>query len=391
MTKLTGLSEETTPGISDITYVVIDPASTPGSRKVTLGNLRTSLIGTIFNVVDYGATGDGATDDRTAINSAIAALNAAGSGILYFPPGTYKVTDALTTITVPFQVVGAGGPCGYDGTGAISQINCTSATAVLFTSTAYRGTYRDIAFKNTAGGTPSAGTAVLVDGADETTQVNFERVSSWRFYDGIDIKVGSQWTLNNCFICAPIRYGLRIRNTINADSGDWCISNTEIYSAIANSDAGIRIESSGGGKILNLNINKNVDGFQFTDGISLQPASSTTILLVSNSSIENIARDGFRGTGTVGVAFSKLVFMGCQFGLHFNTTGSAIKIINTATTQIYKINILGCHFIAAGGTGEYAIDLDYVDDLVFGGCTNTNFVDYLTSTNSTNIRELDEV
>lgn len=41
---------------------------------------------------DYGAVGDGSTDDRAAIKSAIAALVSAGGGELFFPPGTYKVT-----------------------------------------------------------------------------------------------------------------------------------------------------------------------------------------------------------------------------------------------------------------------------------------------------------
>jgi FlaG/FlaF family flagellin (archaellin) len=39
----------------------------------------------------YNATGDGATDDRAAIQAAINAVIAAGGGTLYFPPGTYKV------------------------------------------------------------------------------------------------------------------------------------------------------------------------------------------------------------------------------------------------------------------------------------------------------------
>lgn len=42
-----------------------------------------------FNVKSYGATGNGVTDDTTAINNAIAAIATAGGGILYFPPGTY--------------------------------------------------------------------------------------------------------------------------------------------------------------------------------------------------------------------------------------------------------------------------------------------------------------
>jgi pectate lyase-like protein len=46
----------------------------------------------VFNVKFYGATGNGATDDTLAINTAVSSANSAGGGIVYFPPGTYRVT-----------------------------------------------------------------------------------------------------------------------------------------------------------------------------------------------------------------------------------------------------------------------------------------------------------
>lgn len=49
-----------------------------------------------MNVKDFGAVGDGTTDDTTAINLAIAALNAAG--LVESPP----VTDLISqTIDIP--------------------------------------------------------------------------------------------------------------------------------------------------------------------------------------------------------------------------------------------------------------------------------------------------
>lgn len=50
------------------------------------------LQGQPIDVRHYGVTGDGTTDDTSAINTAISTLNTAGGGTLYFPPGTYIFT-----------------------------------------------------------------------------------------------------------------------------------------------------------------------------------------------------------------------------------------------------------------------------------------------------------
>ncbi len=46
----------------------------------------------IFNVKDYGAVGDGVTDDTAAIQAAVDAAAAAGGGQVYVPSGTYIVS-----------------------------------------------------------------------------------------------------------------------------------------------------------------------------------------------------------------------------------------------------------------------------------------------------------
>ena len=47
------------------------------------------------NVKDYGATGDGSTDDRASIINAISALGANG-GTVFFPPGRYRIDSTIT-------------------------------------------------------------------------------------------------------------------------------------------------------------------------------------------------------------------------------------------------------------------------------------------------------
>lgn len=54
------------------------------------------ITGASVNVKDYGAVGDGSTDDTTAIQAAITAVATTGQG-LYISAGTYKITAVLTS------------------------------------------------------------------------------------------------------------------------------------------------------------------------------------------------------------------------------------------------------------------------------------------------------
>ena len=49
----------------------------------------------LFNVKDYGADGDGKTDDTQALKKAIATASANGGGIVFVPDGEYRITEEL--------------------------------------------------------------------------------------------------------------------------------------------------------------------------------------------------------------------------------------------------------------------------------------------------------
>jgi hypothetical protein len=68
-----------------------------------------SLVSPIYyNVKNYGALGDGVTDDTTAIQSAITAAVASVGGIVYFPPATYQVSTPLSISQKNTVLLGAG-------------------------------------------------------------------------------------------------------------------------------------------------------------------------------------------------------------------------------------------------------------------------------------------
>lgn len=66
---------------------------TPPFTNSISTNVEAKLAQTV-SVKDFGATGDGVTDDITAIQ---AAFNYANDGAVYFPAGTYKITSSITT------------------------------------------------------------------------------------------------------------------------------------------------------------------------------------------------------------------------------------------------------------------------------------------------------
>ena len=60
--------------------------------------------GAQYNVLDYGAVGDGVTDDGPAIQAAVDAAFAAGGGTVYAPAGTYLLASYTS---LPYYTVKA--------------------------------------------------------------------------------------------------------------------------------------------------------------------------------------------------------------------------------------------------------------------------------------------
>lgn len=82
----------------------------PGARAATAKECSCTLAG-VFSIRDFGASGDGRTDDTAAFQAAIAAARAAPNGVVYVPPAkasaAYVITKSLR-ITGPIKIIGAG-------------------------------------------------------------------------------------------------------------------------------------------------------------------------------------------------------------------------------------------------------------------------------------------
>lgn len=343
-----------------------------------------------FNVKSYGALGDGVTDDTAAITAAIAALNAAGAGTLYVPAGTY-VTSGGFTITANCVVMGEG-PAGIlDATGVVSLVTCTSRTAVLFTLTGDVCRVERIGLRNTASLVPTAGAGILAQGANIFSRVNFEGVSVDRFWIDIDYEAGSAWSMHACQINDPIKYGLKITNTVHQDEGDFAISDTWVRSGLTTvADAGIRLEGAGGGKLSNVRVN-GLGYKAFTHGFDLSVPNTvnTGEIFLSNCSLVNVQGNGFNAVkqGNTG-QWNRIMLTGCFFGLFGNTTGYAVNIVGATYGVGYgfsEITIVGCMFYGQSGTTKAAVNLYNTANVRIASNLLASFPTFVASALSTTV------
>lgn len=67
----------------------VQSQSTPAGVRLVLG--LTNSFSSLFNILDFGAVGDGVRDNRTNIQNAANAAHAAGGGVVYVPRGSFGV------------------------------------------------------------------------------------------------------------------------------------------------------------------------------------------------------------------------------------------------------------------------------------------------------------
>lgn len=167
-----------------------------------------------YNVMDYGATGNGTTDDTAAINAAIAAAAPSSQptgNTVFFPAGTYLVSSALT---VPAGVILEG--TGWNTPG--SEANTFAGSWIFVdagasfspvTISGSGGSVRKLGFnvpnQSTSGGPASAGAMVLIT----ANNALIEDVCLYNPYGGIYLNGGAQAVMRRIF-GQPIQFGIKI-------------------------------------------------------------------------------------------------------------------------------------------------------------------------------------
>lgn len=143
--------------------------------------------GAPVNVKDYGAVGDGSTNDTTAIEAAFAAADDS----VYFPVGTYYI--AGSTITIPDNLK-------ISGDGDASKITCdasgrTDPNADHLFVVGSNVIIRDMFVDGDRGNAVQEIRSFSIDGSDE---IIFDNVSFSDHGVGVDVEDGNRVQIINC-------------------------------------------------------------------------------------------------------------------------------------------------------------------------------------------------
>lgn len=338
-----------------------------------------------FVVTDaaYGATGDGTTDDTIAINSAIAALNAAGHGVLYFPAGTYKTTAALTTITASCTIRGDGAG-DLQAQNAASTITTTATAAHTLTLTGDGTLVENLAFEAPTGVTQTAGSAVHVTQGDRNI---YRNLSVRGFYDCINIEDGALWVMEGCYLVGPVRYGLYIRHVDLPDGGDQIIMGCSFYAEDRNADAAIRLESGGGLKIVGCKVNSLYGTGYFDYGLDVAVGTGvdTSVLQVNAFSFENVLLSAIRATTTGTGNYDLMAFAGVEVALYNAGADPAIQLNAASSGKIADVVMTGLTLRASPSRSVAAVTFTNVENAVIGDRVIDGFSTGYSSTGGSGI------
>lgn len=168
--------------------------------------------GAWFNVLDYGAVGNGTTDDTAAIQACVDAAVAAGGGAVFLPTGTYKITSAISVISRKISIFGEGA----DAT-VIEALSCNGINIRTPSSDRDTQFFEDFSLIGADGSTanwaaiesilPPGGTT----GVDSRDGLHFNRLKLIDWNQGFIIADTWEWSIQFCKI-QKVRNPIRLNN-----------------------------------------------------------------------------------------------------------------------------------------------------------------------------------
>lgn len=148
--KISALPSVTTTTDADMLPIVQNNDGPLATRRASLAQLRSGILADRpLHVREFGAVGNGTTNDAPAIQTAINALKAAGGGVLQFGARVYRIASPISIDGVTVILQGAGfTEAPNEANGTWFKIDQTGFTPFTFSGTMARGSIvRDIAIR----------------------------------------------------------------------------------------------------------------------------------------------------------------------------------------------------------------------------------------------------
>lgn len=306
---------------------------TPPFTGSVATNVEAKLAQTV-SVKDFGAVGDGVTDDTAAIQAAIDAAQSSGA-VLVVPAGVFKVTATLTPDnTKPLTLCGEGFGLSSNEKGTVFKLY--TATDTLFyvrTNNAVAHSYSNFSCVNASGGS----TEIAMDVAGAFIEVN--NVNIYDFEYGVKAASTLYCKFDRLFV-DQCDYGISLWSygtppfTLNSNYYNNLVSitNTQVTDCIT----GIRVSGAG----ISMD---TVDVSRFTTyGIQLGSSDfNQTQVELSNLYFEGATGTPIYGYNAYGVIGS--VFFGQGFTTGIDLTSCRFDINNancyaTVTTLVSNTN-----------------------------------------------------
>jgi Pectate lyase superfamily protein len=239
----------------------------------------TSKLGDITNVRDFGATGNGTTDDTASIQSAI---NAA-TGAIYIPTGTYRITSALA-VNAGIHIFG-------DGMEA-SVLTPASSTVCLTVTTASPVIIEALGISYTTPQASGYGIGITAAGGATNSLSIIRDVLISGAATGVLWTNSAFFLMDHCFIQNFSTYGCQVSNANDIDVGDSNITNCTFFNFTGSgtTGAGINWLSSGGLRVENNKFGALAYGILFTYATdSGSSAPNTAQLIVTGNSFDTMS------------------------------------------------------------------------------------------------------
>jgi hypothetical protein len=294
--------------------------------------------------LNFGAKGDGVTDDTAAIQ---AAVTAALGRSLYFPPGFYVINSEIT-ISGSITIFGAGVEISVIQLGTTTQngFNIACDSSVHF---------RDM--KVFGGASQTAGAAIKVNGATNgvTTNLNstFENLLFSQCWNSIEFISVASARIHNCVINGILNVGVTVQDTVNADSTPSWITDCAFFGNSSSASLkGISHLSGGGLRVVNNYFNTLGAAYHMNWGSTV---GSSQIRIANNTVDSNQQVGGFifdRSTASGGIAGISIV----GNYLFTNTVTPAIWFKKNDPGVFVNTTLNGNNFILSGGGTGIQID-----------------------------------